>query len=361
MSATRREFLTTAASVAAAAGALALSSRLAWAQQQAQTEVRALAAIPELKTPESTREGDMLFRKLGKAGEKVSLIGLGGYHFATLRNPADSIKLLRRAVDAGINFMDNCWDYHDGEAEIRMGNALKDGGGGGYRQKVFLMSKIDGQTKAAAEKQINESLQRLQVDTIDLMQIHEVVRWPDPDRAFARGGSIEALLAAKQAGKIRYIGFTGHKDPGMHIKMLDVARQNNFTFDSSQFPLNPMDAHYKSFAKDLVPRLVKEGVAVLGMKPLAGGAIVRTNTVTPIQCLHYAMNLPTSVVITGIDSERFLDQSLEAVKTFKPFTTQELTDLLAKTKTLGESGAQEAFKTTTMYDGTVRNPQWLGV
>jgi predicted aldo/keto reductase-like oxidoreductase len=357
MSSTRREFLTTTASVAAGAAALSMAGRLGWAQQAAQAEARAIAEIPELKTPESTREGDMLYRTLGKTGEKVSLLGLGGFHFANPRDPADSTKLLRRAVDSGVTFMDNCWDYHNGDSEIRMGNALKDG----YRKKVFLMTKIDGQTKAAAEKQINESLKRLQTDVIDLMQLHEIVRIGDPDRHFAKGGSIEALIAAKQAGKIRYVGFTGHKDPAMHLKMLDMAAKNNFTFDSVQMPLNPMDAHFKSFAKNVVPRLVKEGVGVLGMKPLAGGAIIRTNTVTAIDCLHYAMNLPTSVVITGIDSERILDQALQAVKTFQPFSEKDLAALLAKTKGLGEGGAQEVFKTTTMYDGTAYNPQWLGV
>jgi aryl-alcohol dehydrogenase-like predicted oxidoreductase len=352
MSTTRREFL--AVTAAAAGGAVA--SRVAWGQ--AATEP-ALWEIPELKTPESAKEGDMLFRKLGKTGEKVSLLGIGGYHMGTLSTEAAGTKLLRRAIDAGVNFMDNCWDYLGGRAEERMGAALKDG----YRKKVFLMTKIDGQTKAAASKQIDESLKRLQTDVVDLMQIHENVRMGDAARVFGKApneGSVEALLAAKKAGKIRYIGFTGHKSPEIHINMLDMAKKNDFAFDSCQMPLNVMDAQYHSFARGVVPRLVKEGVGVLAMKTLAGGAIVGVNGVTATDCLHYAMNLPTSVVIAGIDSEEILDQALAAVKSFKPFDAAGLGALLAKTKDSAANGRYESFKTSNSYDGTARNPAWLG-
>jgi aryl-alcohol dehydrogenase-like predicted oxidoreductase len=357
MSTTRREFLSATASSAAALAA----ARLGLAQGSpapAPSTQPALSDIPELKTPDSTRVGDMPYRTFGNTQEKISLIGLGGFHFANPRDPAESTRILHKAVDSGINFMDNCWDYHNGDSEVRMGNALKEGN---YRKKVFLMTKIDGQTKASAEKQINDFLKRLQTDVIDLMQIHENVRWEDADRAFAPAGSIEALTAARKAGKIRYIGFTGHKDPGMHNKMLDVAAKNNFHFDSAQMPLSIADAHFKSFAREVVPRLIKQGTAVLAMKTLAGGALVGSRAITPIQCLHYAMNLPTSTVITGIDDEQILNQALEAAKTFKPFTREELAALLAKTRPDNTTGRNEIFKTTNSYDGTARRPDWLGL
>ncbi len=210
--------------------------------------------------------------------------------------------------------MDNCWDYHDGGSEVRMGKALRDG----YRQKVFLMTKIDGRTKASAARQIEESLQRLQTDHIDLMQFHEIIRMEDPDRIFAPGGGMEAALEAKQAGKIRYIGFTGHKDPLVHLRMLAVAGEHKFRFDAVQMPLNVMDAHFRSFGHKVLPVLVKEQIGVLGMKSMGSGVILRSNLVKPIECLHYALNLPTSTVITGIDRTEILDQALEAARTFKP-------------------------------------------
>ncbi len=351
MSTTRRQFLTTTSALAAGA---ALASRFAWGQAATQP----LSDIPELKTPDSTKEADMLFRKLGKTGEKVSLLGIGGYHFGTFSTEAAGTKALRRAIDAGVNFMDNCWDYLNGVAEQRMGAALKDG----WRKKVFLMTKIDGQTKAAAAKQIDECLTHLQTDMIDLMQIHENVRMGDAAKCFAQApnpGSIEALLEAKKAGKIRYIGFTGHKSPEIHVNMLDVAKKNNFTFDSCQMPLNVMDAHFQSFARGVVPRLVKEGVGVLAMKTLGGGSILGAG-ITAAECFHYAMNLPSSVVIIGIDSEDTLDQALAAVKSFKPLDPAQLAALLAKSQIPAAAGRYEQFKTTNMYDGTTSHPAWLG-
>jgi aryl-alcohol dehydrogenase-like predicted oxidoreductase len=365
MSTTRREFLTTTAAAAAGAATLATAARLGWAAAPLPPGVpaalpnadKSISDISELKTPESTKEGDMLFRTLGKTGEKISLLGLGGYHFANPRDPAESTRLLHKAVDSGVNFMDNCWDYHNGDSEVRMGNALKDGG---YRKKVFLMTKIDGQTKAAAEKQINESLSRLQTDVVDLMQIHENVRMGDADRVFGPSGSIEALTAAQKAGKIRYIGFTGHRDPAIHLHMLDVAQKNNFHFDSCQMPLSILDAQFRSFAKDVVPRLVKEGTGVLAMKTLAGGAIFRAGGITATDCLHYSMTLPTSTVIVGMQSERELNDALNAVKTFKPLAADELAGLLTRTREAAARGAFETFKTSTGFDGTARRPDWLG-
>lgn len=300
--------------------------------------------------------GGMPYRTLGRSGEKVSLIGLGGYHMAVPRDEAESIRIVRTAVDNGINFMDNCWDYHDGLSEVRMGKALRDG----YRKKVFLMTKTDGQMKEVYNRQLEESLKRLQTDTIDLVQFHEVIREGDPERIFGAKGAFEAALAAKKAGKIRYIGFTGHKDPDIHLKMLNTAFAHGFTFDAVQMPLNVMDAHYHSFAHKVVPVLVKHGIGVLGMKPMAAGIILKSNTVTPIECLHYAMNLPTSVVINGCDSVERVHQAVEAARTFRPMDETEVAALLAKTATAAVKGEFEPFKTTHEFDGTIQNPQWLG-
>jgi predicted aldo/keto reductase-like oxidoreductase len=258
-------------------------------------------------------------------------------------------------VDRGINFMDNCWDYHLGESEKRMGMALRDG----YRQKVFLMTKFDGRTKDATARQINESLQRLQTDRIDLIQYHENIRLEDPDRFFAADGPLEALMDAKKAGKIRYIGFTGHKDPLVHLRMLDVAAQHEFHFDTCQMPLNLMDAHFRSFERMVLPRLVAQGIGVLGMKSMGDGNLLKSGLVNPVECLHYALNLPTSVVITGCESIPILDQAIEAAKTFQPLNREEVAALLAKTKDAAMTGKFEPFKTTQQFDGTAQNPQWM--
>jgi predicted aldo/keto reductase-like oxidoreductase len=300
-------------------------------------------------------QGDMIYRKLGQTGERVSAIGLGGYHIGIPREEQESIRLIRSAIDRGITFLDNSWDYMDGKCEVLMGKALRDG----YRQKVFLMTKFDGRTKAAAARQIDESLQRLQTDHVDLMQYHEVIRMEDPDRFF-NDGPVEALLAAKQAGKLRYVGFTGHKDPYIHLRMLEAAQAHNFHFDTAQMPLNILDAQFRSFAHQVVPKLVDQGIAVLGMKPMAAGSIPRNNLATGIECLHYALNLPTSVVITGCSDQKTLDQAFEAARTFKPLTQSELSALLAKTREAALSGKYETFKTTAQADGTSRNPQWMG-
>jgi predicted aldo/keto reductase-like oxidoreductase len=300
--------------------------------------------------------GEMPYHTLGRSGEKVSHVGLGGYHIGVQKDEEESIRIIRTAVDNGINFLDNCWDYNDGESEVRMGKALRDG----YRKKVFLMTKIDGQVKDLAAKQIDESLRRLQTDVIDLVQFHEVIRPGDPDRIFGPNGSFEAALEAKKAGKLRYIGFTGHKDPDIHLKMLNTAFKHGFTFDAVQMPLNVMDAHFKSFTKKVVPVLTKHGIGVLGMKPMGSGVILQSNTVTPVECLHYAMNLPTSVVITGCDSLQILDQALQAARTFKPLGGKQVAAILAKTAPVAARGEFEPFKTTTGFDGTAHNPQWLG-
>jgi uncharacterized protein len=295
-------------------------------------------------------------RTLGRTGERVSLIGLGGYHLGKQSDPDESIRIIRTGIDEGINFLDNCWDYNDGESEIRMGRALRDG----YRQKAFLMTKIDGRNKTAAVTQINESLRRLQTDRIDLLQFHEVIRDSDPDRIFAEGGAIEVALEAKKAGKIRFLGFTGHKSPDIHLKMLATAAQHGFAFDAVQMPLNVMDAHFNSFERKVLPALTKDGIGVLGMKPMGDHLILDSKTATPVECLHYAMNLPTSVVITGCDSLPILQQALQAARSFQPMDSSQVAALLAKTAKAAEAGQFELYKTTHQFDGTVANPQWLG-
>ena len=306
--------------------------------------------------PADIRKGDMLYRTLGRTGESISAFGLGGHHIGLVKEEKDSVTLIRSAIDRGITFMDNCWDYHDGKSEVWMGKALCDG----YRQKVFLMTKIDGRTRQAAARQIDESLKRLQTDHIDLMQIHENLRMEDADRCFAEDGAIQALEEAKKAGKIRYIGFTGHKDPIVHNRMLDVAAEHGFHFDSCQMPLNLLDANFRSFAQHVVPRLLSEGIAVLGMKPMASGVIVKNKIATPKECLTYALTLPTSAVITGIDSMDVLEQDLEIMKEFKPLDGEQLRELLNRTMESAKTGHYEQFKTATQYDGTAHHPEWLG-
>jgi uncharacterized protein len=314
-----------------------------------------LAGTDQQTSRPESRNG-IPYRMLGRTGEKVSLVGLGGYHLGKQADPQESIRIMRTGLDEGINFLDNCWDYNGGESEIRMGNALR----GGYRQKAFLMSKIDGRSKAAAANQINESLRRLQTDRIDLLQFHEVIRDTDPDRIFAEGGAIEAVLESRKAGKIRFIGFTGHKSPDIHLKMLATAAKHSFTFDAVQMPLNVMDAHFNSFEKKVLPLLLNNGTGVLGMKPMGDHFILQSKTATPVECLHYSMNLPTSVVITGCDSLPILEQALEAARSFKPLDSSELASLLAKTAKAAEIGQFELYKTSHQFDGTYSNPQWLG-
>jgi aryl-alcohol dehydrogenase-like predicted oxidoreductase len=305
---------------------------------------------------ESNRRNGIPYRTLGHTGEQVSVIGLGGYHLARQGDPEESIRIIRTGIDEGINFLDNCWDYNGGESEIRMGKALRDG----YRGKAFLMTKIDGRTKTAAGAQLNESLRRLQTDRIDLLQFHEVIRDSDPERIFAEGGSMDAVLDAKKAGKVRFIGFTGHKSPDIHLKMLATASKHGFKFDAVQMPLNVMDAHFNSFEKRVLPVLIENGIGVLGMKPMGDHIILESKTATPTECLYYSMNLPTSVVITGCDSMEILQQALHAARSFQPMDSSQVAALLAKTSKAAEAGQFELYKTSHQFDGTYANPQWLG-
>ncbi len=285
------------------------------------------------------------------------MIGLGGFHIGkpTLSD-AEAVRIVRTAVDAGITFLDNCWDYNDGVSEVRMGKALKDG----YRERAFVMTKVDGRTKTEAARQIDQSLRRLQVDHVDLLQHHEVIRFDDPDRIFAEGGAMEAFLDAKRAGKLRYIGFTGHKDPHIHLYMLEKAKRQGFHFDAVQMPLNLMDAHFRSFGKAVLPELVAQGIGVLGMKSMGDGVLLKSNTVAPADFLRYALSLPASVVITGIDSMEILDQALDIARNFQPLTQAETETLLAKTAPAAANGEYELFKTTSRFDSTAKNPKWLG-
>jgi predicted aldo/keto reductase-like oxidoreductase len=328
---TRREFLEMGVAATLAVGA----EKIAWA--------------PETKA-------EVPRRTLGRTGEKVSMLGLGGYHIGSQKDEQESIRIIRTALDNGINFMDNCWDYNGGESEVRMGKALRDG----YRQRAFVMTKIDGRTKKAAAQQVEESLRRLQTDHIDLLQFHEIIRMEDPDRVFAAGAGMEAVVEAQKAGKVRYIGFTGHKSPDIHLKMLETADAHQFHFDAVQMPLNVMDAHYNSFQKKVLPVLVKKEIGVLGMKPMGAGIILGSKTVEPIDCLHYAMSLPTSVVITGCDSVALVEQAVKAARTFKPMSETQVAALLAKTAPAAQNGEYEKYKTTSNFDGTAHNPQWLG-
>ena len=294
-------------------------------------------------------------RALGATGVQVSMLGLGGFHIGIPRDAQEGVRIVRTAIDHGVTFLDNCWDYNHGASEERMGLALRDG----YRRRAFLMTKLDGRTVASANAQLEQSLRRLQTDVIDLVQVHEVIRKNDAERVFDRGGAMEALIAARTAGKIRFIGFTGHKDPSIHLHMLETATAHGFRFDTVQMPLNVMDPHYQSFEQRVLPSLVRDHIGVIGMKALGSGIILRSGVVDPVECLQYAMNLPTSVVVTGCDSVGVLEQALHAAFSFRPLADADVAALLARTARVGRDGSYERFKTTGRFDGTTDNPQWL--
>jgi predicted aldo/keto reductase-like oxidoreductase len=314
----------------------------------------AFATQSQLQT--SSDPGTFPVRPLGNTSVSVSIIGLGGSHIGKVPDEQLSIRLMRRAIDRGLTFMDNSWDYNDGVSEERMGKALRDG----YRDRAFLMTKFDGRTRKEAARQIDESLRRLQTDHVDLLQFHEVIRLEDPDRFFGKDGAYQALEKARQSGKTRFIGFTGHKDPYVHLRMLEAASRHGFKFDTVQMPLNVMDAHFRSFEKNVLPTLQKRGIGVLGMKCLGSGEIVKSNAVSATECLHYALNLPVATVITGIDSEKILDQAIQAAVTFRPLSIAEVESLRQRTAQSAAEGRFELFKTTNEYDSTAQNPAWLG-
>jgi aryl-alcohol dehydrogenase-like predicted oxidoreductase len=316
----RRDFLKSATAVSLATATPAVLG------QQSPTNSPTSKEAPIMR-PENPA---MIYRELGTTGERVSAIGLGGFH--------------------------HCWDYNDGISEVRLGQALKDG----YRHKAFVMTKLDARTAKDYDKQLEQSMGRLDTDVIDLVQFHEILRFEDPDRIFAEDGAIHAAIAARSAGKIRYIGFTGHKDPQIHLRMFEVAAQHGFHFDTVQMPVNAMDAHFRSFTKNVIPVAQKAGTAVLAMKTFGDGYILRSGTIDPIEALHYGLSQPVAVVITGIDKPEILSQAITAARSFKPFTSEQTATFLAKTRDAALTGKFEPFKTSSIFDGTANNPKWLG-
>ena len=296
-------------------------------------------------------------RPLGDTGERVSCIGLGGSHIGSPKvTDQQAVRLIQQAVDGGITFLDNSWDYHEGRSERLMGKALKDG----YRSRAFVMTKFDGRSKTSAAKQIDESLKRFRIDHFDLLQFHEVIRFEDVDSFFAKGGAAEALSAAQKAGKTRFIGFTGHKDPQIHLYMLEAAQERGYAFDTVQMPVNILDSHFRSFTNLVIPVARRRKIAVLGMKSLGSGDILESGIVSAEECLRYALSQPVSVVITGIDSQKVLKQALEIVRDPKPLTKDEISELKSRTASIAEHGEYERFKTSNEYDATAKNLEWLG-
>jgi predicted aldo/keto reductase-like oxidoreductase len=347
----RRKFLKQAAATVALTGfqnatgqAAPLESRL--------TGAAARTPLPIVRTVNGIGR-----RKLGRADAEVSIIGIGGYHLGLAHvTEQDAIRVIRTGLDQGVNFLDNCWDYNAGLSEERMGKALQDG----YRQKAFLMTKIDGRTGAAARQQLEQSMARLKTDHIDLVQIHEVIRMTDPEQAFQQGNVVDVLQQARKDGKIRFIGFTGHKSPDMHLHMIEVADKHGFTFDTVQMPVNALDEHYDSFGQKVIPVAHKHGMAILGMKPLSNGAILKASTISAAEALHYAMSVPVTMTITGCESMANLEQALGVARHFKPMTEQQKLAVLQKTAPGADAGQFEAYKSSHIYDGTINNPQWLG-
>ncbi|MCU1271103.1 MAG: Aldo/keto reductase [Acidobacteriaceae bacterium] len=310
---------------------------------------RALSATD--RVPPQSPEGSVPKKTLGRTGVQVSALGLGGYHLGSANTDQIANEIVAKALDHGIDFFDNAWEYHDGLSEERLGRALK-----GKRQSAFLMTKVctHGRDKKLAMCMLEESLRRLQTDHLDLWQIHEVIYENDPDQIFAPGGVAEALLDAKKQGKVRFIGFTGHKGPEIHLKML----AHDFPFDTVQMPLNCFDATFRSFEKQVLPEATRRGIAVLGMKSLGGsGEMVRHGGVTAEQGLRYAMSLPVATTISGIESMEVLDQNLAVATNFQPFSAAELQELRDQCHQFAADGRYELFKMTTKYDGKVGREQ----
>jgi aryl-alcohol dehydrogenase-like predicted oxidoreductase len=290
-------------------------------------------------------------RALGRTGVEVSILGLGGYHLGTIGS-REAVRIVQAAVDAGITFMDNAWEYHDGESEKRMGQALT----GGRRENVFLMTKVctHGRGKQVALRQLHESLRRLRTDHLDLWQIHEVVYENDPEKHFAKDGAVEALDEAKRQGKVRFVGFTGHKDPSLHLQML----KHEYPFDTCQLPLNCFDSGFRSFERLVLPELVRRGIAPLGMKSLGGeGDPAKRRAVKATDARRYAMSLPVATTIVGIDSPKVLRQDLEVARGFKPLSEREMEALRRQAAELAADGRFELYKTTAKHEGPIGRAQ----
>lgn len=289
--------------------------------------------------------GSVPRRPFGRTGEDVSLLGVGGFHIGSQPTDQDSIRLMHAAFDAGVTFLDNAWEYNAGISEMRMGNAIKSWRN---RDELFVMTKDCAHDRKAPNSMVKleQSLRRLQVAALDLWQLHEVVWEDDPDWIFAPGGSAEALLKAKEQGKVRYIGFTGHKSPAIHKKMLS----QGFPWDAVQMPLNVLDAHYQSFEREIVPLCQDQGIAIIAMKSFAAGELFESGAnVTPAEALRYTMSLPVATVVSGMDTMEILEQNLGVARSFTPLSTDERKDLLSRTRQFA-TGAHESFKTTRKYD-----------
>ncbi len=322
------------------------SAALATVASLVQNPVQAGTEQAQSNTVESVPK-----KMLGETGVRVSALGLGGFHLGTAKDQKDASGIVDHAVDAGINFFDNAWEYHNGESENRLGNALI-----GKREKVILMTKVctHGRGKEVAMRMLEESLRRLKTDYLDVWQIHEVVYDNDPDLIFAPNGAAEALLTAKQQGKVRFIGFTGHKDPAIHLRMLS----HDFPFDTVQMPLNCCDATFRSFEQQVLPEAKRRGIAVLGMKSLGGsGELVTSGTITPEEGLRYAMSLPVATTVSGVDSFLVLQQNLEIARNFRPMTEVEMSALRERCRPVAADGRFERFKTTKFYDGAIGRDQ----
>ena len=297
-------------------------------------------------------------RRLGRTEEEVSIVALGGARLgANALSDVEAVHLIHRAIDLGVTFLDNSWDYAAGRSEDRMGQAL---GRGGYRKRVFLMTKFDGRDRKTASAQLDESLRRLQTDHIDLWQIHENIRPDDAERVFAPGGAVEAMRAAQAAGKVRFLGFTGHKNPAYHAHMFEIAAQNGFVFDTVQMPLNVMDAHFRSFERHVIPIAQRTDTAILAMKPFGDQQILEARVVSPLQMLQYSMNLPVASVVADVDSVAALDEAVTAAVSFRPLSEAQVASILARSAPLSLDGAFERYKTTDEFDLTADNPEWLG-
>lgn len=333
----RRELLK---GLGAAGALLALGGARGWPGP-----VRAEAA------PAGAATGEVSTRPLGKTGLQVSCLCFGGAHLGRIESDREAVRLLQEAIDAGVTFLDNAWEYHDGRSEELMGRAIRD-----RRQQVVLMTKVcsHGRDKGVALRQLDESLRRLKTDYVDLWQIHEVVYEDDPDRHFAPGGAAEALLEAKRQGKVRFVGFTGHKHPAIHLKML----AHEFPFDTCQMPLNVFDGTYRSFEQDVLPLLHERGIAPIGMKSLSGNAEpIRRGIVSPEEALRYVLSLPIASLVSGIDSREVLRQNLEIVRRFTPMAAGDMQALRTRVAAFAADGRFELFKSTTRYDGRIGREQ----
>ena len=313
-----------------------------------------------LPMPDTVEAGGMRYRTLGRTGQRVSLVGLGGFHLAKpgpqKPSEADAVRIVHAAMDNGVTFFDNCWDYNDGVSEERLGLALSDGG---RRDRAFLMTKLDGRTAEAATAQLDTSLRRLRTDHLDLVQFHEIIRMDDPERVFAAGGALEAMLRAKAQGKVRHIGFTGHKNPAIHRHMFEVAEAHGFTFDTVQMPVNVMDAQYDSFQATIFPIAARHDTAVLAMKTFGDPFIFDARVAEPEELLHYSMSQPVAVVVCGCDQMAYLDQALRAVRSWTPMAAEQQRALLARAAPAARDGGTERYKVSTHFDGTTQHPQWL--